>query len=75
MWQAWTPEEKLLCIQKKAKGSGQASTSKDPSTQGNHAILIKNSSLNFSSMNTNLNVMQDDTFVLVDRIGGFEICM
>ena len=40
--------------QKKVKGSGQASTSKDSSTQGNHAILIKNSSLNISSINTNL---------------------
>ena len=35
---------------------------KDPLTQDNHAILIKNSSLNFSSMNTNFNVMQDDTW-------------
>ena len=47
--------------QKKANG-GQASTSKDPPpNQGDHAILIKNSSLNFSSMNTNFNVTQEDT--------------
>ena len=33
--------------QKKAKGNGQASTSKDPSNQGNLAILNENYCLNF----------------------------
>ena len=45
--------------QKKANG-GQASTSKDPPSQGDHAILIKNFPLNFSLMNIKFDVMQDD---------------
>ena len=61
MWQARTPKEKFLCFQEQAKaGKGWSSFYKPPN-QGDHAILIKNSSLNFSSMNTNFNVMQDDT--------------
>ena len=46
--------------QKKAKGD-QASISKDPPDKGNHVILIRNSSLKFSLMNTNFDVMQDDS--------------
>ena len=49
----------LNYMQKKAKG--QTSTSKDPPNKGDHASLNINLVMDFSSMNTNVNVMQDDT--------------
>ena len=43
---------------KKMKGS--VSTSKDPPTIGNLAILDENSGLSLSSMDSNVNIVQDD---------------
>ena len=42
------------------KMKGGASTSNNPPTKGNLAILEENSGLNLSSMDSNVNIVQDD---------------
>ena len=42
------------------KMKGNTSTSNNPPTKGNLAILDENSSLNLSSMDSNVNIVQDD---------------